>query len=60
MTNITNGTTIPVPQENIFYINQDITPQPAISTQLTQELINSWRRTFIAPLNDGSIYSFVE
>jgi hypothetical protein len=56
--NITNGTQ---PQENIFYINQNVAPQIAYSVNLTQDQLASFKRAvFTVSPNNASLNNFVE
>ena len=56
----TNTTVTPTAQENVYYIDQDITSQLAKSTILTQGNINSWRATVVTPSVDGNLTILVE
>jgi hypothetical protein len=58
--NSSNSSNSLMPQEVIFYFDQDITPKMAKSTNLTQDQVTSWKRTVFAPVSDGSINIFVE
>jgi hypothetical protein len=58
--NATNGSAPLSPQEAIFFINQDITPQLARSTNLTQQQMSSWKRTVLSSVSKNSIDILVE
>jgi hypothetical protein len=58
--NAANGSAPLSPQEAIYFINQDITPQLARSTNLTQQQMASWRRTVLSSVSSDSLTIFVE
>ena len=55
----TTNTSLPNPQENVFFISRDVTPLLASSVNLTQAQLTSWKRTAFSSVDDGKMKIYV-
>jgi len=54
-----NGTNSSLPQQSIYFIDQDITPKLALANNLTAEQVQSWRNTVFSLSENGKYYFYI-
>jgi hypothetical protein len=54
-----NSSNSSLPQQSVYFIDQDITPKLALASNLTAEQVDSWRNTVFPPGEKGRFYLYI-